>query len=45
MTPLIYLGHWLVEKFLGHTVAEALAEEAARERAAEIRPLHAGAMD
>lgn len=45
MTPLVYLGHWLVERFLGHTVAEALAEEAARERAAEIRPLRAGAAE
>jgi uncharacterized integral membrane protein (TIGR00697 family) len=32
LTPLIYLGHWAVEKYLGHSVAEALAEEAAQER-------------
>jgi len=36
MTPLIYLGHWAVEKYLGHSVAEALAEEAARERTASV---------
>jgi queuosine precursor transporter len=40
MTPVIYFGHWLVERYLGHSVAEALAEEAARERIAEVRPLH-----
>jgi hypothetical protein len=45
MTPVIYLGHWLVEKYLGHTVAEALAEDAARERIAEVRPLRATAVD
>lgn len=30
-TPLIYLGHWAIEKYLGKSVAEAIAEEAARE--------------
>lgn len=32
MTPVVYLGHWLVERYLGHSVAEALAESAARQR-------------
>lgn len=45
MTPLVYLGHWVVERYLGRSVAEALAEEAARERAASVRPLRAGAED
>ena len=40
MTPMIYLGHWLVERYLGHSVAEALAEEAAQEHTAVVRPLH-----
>ncbi len=40
MTPMIYLGHWVVERYLGHSVAEALAEEAAHERTAAVRPLH-----
>lgn len=30
MTPLIYLAHWGVERYLGKRAAEALAEEAAR---------------
>jgi len=30
MTPLIYLGHWIVERYLGKPEAEALAEQAAR---------------
>lgn len=29
-TPLVYLGHWAVERYLGKSVAEAIAEEAAR---------------
>lgn len=29
MTPVIYLGHWAVERFLGKAVAEDLAEAAA----------------
>jgi uncharacterized integral membrane protein (TIGR00697 family) len=41
MTPIIYLGHWIVERYLGHSVAEALAEEAAQHRRAELRPLRA----
>jgi uncharacterized integral membrane protein (TIGR00697 family) len=28
-TPMIYLGHWAVERYLGKEVAEKLAEEAA----------------
>jgi uncharacterized integral membrane protein (TIGR00697 family) len=32
LTPLIYAGHWLIERFLGKSVAESLAEEAARDR-------------
>jgi uncharacterized integral membrane protein (TIGR00697 family) len=32
MTPVVYLGHWLVERYLGRSVAEALAESAARQR-------------
>ncbi|HVR74855.1 MAG TPA: queuosine precursor transporter, partial [Planctomycetota bacterium] len=31
MTPLIYAGHWAVERYLGKSVAESLAEEAARD--------------
>lgn len=31
VTPLIYLGHWLVEQYLGKTLAEEIAEAAARE--------------
>lgn len=31
MTPLIYAGHWGIERFLGKSVADALAEEAARD--------------
>jgi hypothetical protein len=30
-TPLIYLGHWAIERYLGKSVAEAIAEKAARE--------------
>ena len=30
-TPLIYIGHWAVETYLGKSVAEAIAEQAARE--------------
>ena len=33
MTPLIYLGHWLVEMYLGKSLAESIAEEAALESA------------
>src|SRR6266540_2999591 len=33
MTPLIYLGHWLVELYLGKPLAESIAEEAALEGA------------
>jgi uncharacterized integral membrane protein (TIGR00697 family) len=33
-TPLIYAGHWAVERYLGKAVAEALADEAARDHAA-----------
>lgn len=32
MTPVVYLGHWLVERYLGHSVADALAENAAHQR-------------
>lgn len=32
MTPLIYIGHWIVEWYLGHSVAHTLAEQAARGR-------------
>ena len=35
-TPLIYAGHWAVERYLGKPLAEAIAEEAARE--SESRP-------
>jgi hypothetical protein len=35
MTPVIYFGHWAVDRYLGRSVAEALAEEAAR---ASARP-------
>ena len=38
MTPIIYLGHWAVEKYLGHSVAEALAEDAAQQRVALLQP-------
>jgi queuosine precursor transporter len=31
MTPLIYAGHWAVERYLGKSVAESLAEAAARD--------------
>jgi hypothetical protein len=31
MTPFIYLGHWLVELYLGKPLAESIAEEAALE--------------
>jgi hypothetical protein len=31
MTPFIYLGHWLVERYLGKPLAESIAEEAALE--------------
>lgn len=30
-TPLIYLGHWVVERYLGKTLAASIAEEAARD--------------
>lgn len=30
-TPLLYLGHWVVEWYLGHETAAAIAEKAARE--------------
>jgi uncharacterized integral membrane protein (TIGR00697 family) len=33
MTPAIYAAHWAVEAYLGHHVAEELAEEAARQSA------------
>jgi uncharacterized integral membrane protein (TIGR00697 family) len=33
LTPLIYLGHWAVEVYLGKSTAEALAEQAAAGRA------------
>jgi len=36
MTPVVYLGHWLVEKYLGRSVAEALAEQAARQNASAV---------
>ena len=35
-TPLIYLGHWAVERYLGKSVAEALADQAARDHATAI---------
>lgn len=31
MTPVIYLVHWIVERYLGPTLAHDLAEAAARE--------------
>ena len=31
VTPLIYLGHWLIEQYLGRSLAEEIAEAAARE--------------
>lgn len=34
MTPLIYVGHWAVEKFLGKAEADQLADEAAADRPA-----------
>lgn len=37
LTPLIYLGHWGVERFLGKDLAEEIAEKAAR--ASEGDPL------
>ena len=45
MTPVIYLGHWIVEKYLGHSVAEALAEDAALDRTADVTPLRVVAVD
>jgi queuosine precursor transporter len=30
MTPVIYGVHWLVERYLGHALADDLAESAAR---------------
>jgi len=45
MTPLIYLGHWLVERYLGHSVAEALAEEAARDRSGGLLAFEMGATE
>jgi uncharacterized integral membrane protein (TIGR00697 family) len=45
MTPVIYLGHWIVERYLGHSVAEALAEAAARDMAAPVQPLRMGAAE
>lgn len=33
-TPIIYAGHWAVERYLGKAVAEALADEAARDHRA-----------
>jgi len=38
MTPLIYLGHWAVERFLGKTVADQLADEAAADWPADRTP-------
>ena len=38
LTPLVYLGHWVVERYLGRSVAEALADEAARERSLAVSP-------
>jgi uncharacterized PurR-regulated membrane protein YhhQ (DUF165 family) len=35
-TPLIYFGHWAVERYLGKSVAEALADQAARDHANSI---------
>jgi len=31
ITPLIYLGHWLIDRFLGPAAAEALIEQAERD--------------
>jgi hypothetical protein len=42
LTPLVYLGHWAVEKYLGHKVAEELAESAARGGFFEEAPRGAG---
>lgn len=45
LTPFVYLGHWLVERYLGKSVAEALAERAAHGHAAaaEAAPRVGGA--
>jgi len=40
-TPLIYVGHWAVERYLGKPVAEALAEEAAHDHAVAIGAVRA----
>jgi uncharacterized PurR-regulated membrane protein YhhQ (DUF165 family) len=31
MTPVIYLAHWVVERYLGKGLADELAEQAARD--------------
>jgi len=33
ITPLIYLAHWLMDRYLGHETAEVLIHEAAVESA------------
>jgi uncharacterized integral membrane protein (TIGR00697 family) len=35
-TPIIYAGHWAVDRYLGKEVADALADEAARDHAAAV---------
>jgi uncharacterized integral membrane protein (TIGR00697 family) len=40
VTPLIYLGHWLIELYLGKTLAEAMAEEAAIASGSAVAPSH-----
>lgn len=37
MTPLIYLGHWAIELYLGKQVAEEIAEQAARESQKDLK--------
>jgi len=43
-TPLIYFGHWAVERYLGKSVAHALAEQAARDHAQSVAGNRAAAI-